>query len=238
VVKVNTIVVPGVNSEHVTAVAAKMAELGVDLFNAMPMYPNADTPFAAVPEPDAEQMSLIQGAAEHHLPQMRHCTRCRADAVGLLGEDRGAELHGCLAECSRTAAPEAAERPYVAVATREGMLVNLHLGEVGVFQVWGIGAHGCELVAERVAPQPGSGPQRWWSLAHLLQDCRAVLVSGVGETPRVILEESGVPVVEMEGFIATGLNAIYHQGDLNQLKSRRPGCSKIAGCTGQGGGCM
>jgi nitrogen fixation protein NifB len=50
VVKVNTIVIPEVNDHHVEEVAARMAELGVDLLNCMPMYPNADTPFADVEE--------------------------------------------------------------------------------------------------------------------------------------------------------------------------------------------
>jgi nitrogen fixation protein NifB len=238
VVKVNTIVVPGINDQHVPVVARKMAALGVDLFNAMPMYPNQETPFAEVPEPSAAHMARIRAAAEEHLPQMRHCTRCRADAVGLLGADRATELRGCLADCSRAVIPLEEQRPYVAVATREGMLVNVHLGEAARFQIWGPSARGFELREERAAPEPGSGPQRWWALAAVLQDCRAVLVSGIGDTPRAILTECGLLPVEMEGFVETGLDAVYHQGDLSRLKTRRLGCSQAAGCSGQGGGCM
>ncbi len=39
-VKVNAIVLPGINDHHIEAVAEKMAELGVDLFNCMPYFPN------------------------------------------------------------------------------------------------------------------------------------------------------------------------------------------------------
>ena len=56
-VKINTIIIPGINDHHVQEVAAKMAELGVDILNCMPMYPNADTPFGDVPEPLPEQMT-------------------------------------------------------------------------------------------------------------------------------------------------------------------------------------
>src|SRR5208337_634993 len=99
-VKVNTIVVPSVNGRHVEEVARTMAELGVDMLNCMPMYPNRDTPFEDLEEPCGEMIEKIRARAARHLPQMRHCTRCRADAVGLLGEDRSEELRGCLTQCA------------------------------------------------------------------------------------------------------------------------------------------
>jgi nitrogen fixation protein NifB len=95
-VKVNTIIIPGVNDRHVPEVATKMAELGVDILNCMPMYPNAATPFGDVPEPQPEHMTQIRREASMLIPQMHHCTRCRADAVGLLDADRTDEFRGCL----------------------------------------------------------------------------------------------------------------------------------------------
>ena len=46
-VKINTIIIPGINDHHVQEVATKMAELGVDILNCMPVFPTADTPFGA-----------------------------------------------------------------------------------------------------------------------------------------------------------------------------------------------
>ncbi len=142
VVKVNTIVIPGVNDLHVPEVARVMAELGVDVLNCMAMVPNADTPFAEVPEPGHGLMAEIRGQAEAHLPQMKHCQRCRADAVGLLEEDRSADFASCLEECAAHLELETEGRPYVAVASLEGVLVNQHLGEAATFQVWGPDAAG------------------------------------------------------------------------------------------------
>ncbi len=86
VVKVNTVVIPGVNDEHVPAIAARMKDLGVDIFNAMPLYPVAGTPFAGVTPPGAHQMRELRHRARAHLPQMTHCVRCRADAAGFIGQ--------------------------------------------------------------------------------------------------------------------------------------------------------
>ena len=51
-VKVNSIILPGINEDHIEAVARRVADLGVDLFNAMPYYPNAGSEFEHLAEPD------------------------------------------------------------------------------------------------------------------------------------------------------------------------------------------
>jgi nitrogen fixation protein NifB len=238
-VKANTIVIPGINDHHVKAVAQKMAALGVDVLNCMPVYPNADTPFADIPEPGAAQMTSLREEAEKFLPQMRHCTRCRADAVGLLGEDRAEELRGCLTDCARMLPPLASDRPYVAVASLEGVLVNLHLGEAASFQIWGPnGSQGFQLIEERLAPPAGGGGNRWWAMAELLKDCRAVLVTAVGDTPKVILTEAGTPPLEMSGFIAMGLKAVYEGQGLTFFKGRRGGLAQGCPGKGMGSGCL
>ncbi len=239
VVKVNTIVIPGINDEHVPAIAEAMAAKGVDILNCMPLYPNAETPFAAIPEPTPARMAELQGEAGKFLPQMRHCTRCRADAVGLLEQDRTDELRSCLTSCAGKA-PDNPERPYVAVATLEGVLVNQHLGEAKKFQIWGPNGQGFQLIEERPAPPPGGKLQRWRDMVEIMRDCRAVLVSSIGDTPQMILEESGIMPVVMEGFIDQGLQVVYRGGDLSSLKIRRRGLGGCCagGANGPGGGCM
>jgi nitrogen fixation protein NifB len=238
-VKVNTIVVPGINNEHVEKVARKMAEMRVDILNVMPMYPNVDTPFADIPEPAPQVMKALREQAEKFLPQMHHCTRCRADAVGLLAEDRSQELHGCLSACASLPPPPDPERPYVAVATREGVLVNLHLGEAPALQIWGQDPNGgFTFMEERTAPLPGS-PDRWWALAETLKDCRVVLVSAIGDTPRTILKESGVLPLEVSGFIDMALGAVYDGSAVELFKARRSGLGKAcSGSKGFAGGCF
>ncbi|MEW6017352.1 MAG: radical SAM protein [Pseudomonadota bacterium] len=84
-VKVNCVVVPGVNDTHVSDVARAVAGLGADLFNAMPLAPVKGTLFEDYPEPGRAEMREIRQEAARHLPQMTHCARCRADAAGLIG---------------------------------------------------------------------------------------------------------------------------------------------------------
>ena len=236
-VKVNFIAIPGVNDHHAETTAKAMAQMGVDLFNCMAMLPNVDTPFADIGEPDKRTMNTLRNACEQYLPQMRHCKRCRADAVGLLGKDKSGEMSGCLNACASLPAPMKQPRPYVAVASLEGMLVNQHLGETSTFMIWGQDKEkGFTLIEERQTPPPGGGFGRWQALTRLLHDCRAVLVSEMGETPKEIFSKAGITPVTMSGFIDAGLEAIYTGKGLGALK-RRAKKSCGSGCMGTGTGC-
>jgi len=42
--------------------------------------------------PSAQELKALQDSCEGEMNMMRHCRQCRADAVGLLGEDRSAEF--------------------------------------------------------------------------------------------------------------------------------------------------
>lgn len=83
-VKVNTVVIPTINTTQCPAIARAVARLGARLHNLIPIIPVKKTPFAAITPPTAEQLEMLRRGGEFHLPQMRHCMRCRADSVGLL----------------------------------------------------------------------------------------------------------------------------------------------------------
>ncbi|MBM9616816.1 nitrogenase cofactor biosynthesis protein NifB [Desulfobulbus rhabdoformis] len=237
-VKVNTIIIPGVNDHHIPVLAARLKELGVDLHNCIAMIPNADTAFEHLEEPSKEMMNRVRKEAEEYVPQMRHCARCRADAVGLLDNDKTEEFRGCLSSCSQLPKPKETVRPYVAVATLEGVLVNQHLGEATRFQIWGEdGQGGYQVVEERPAPATGGGSQRWHNISRLLSDCRAVLVNDLGDSPKEILKKKGVQPVTMAGFIERGLEAVYTGRGLSQLQGRMRKCSSKGACAGGGNGC-
>jgi len=242
-VKVNAIMLPGVNMVHgnapLKAVAEKSRELGVDLMNLIPILPTAGTPFGGLAEPTKEAVTAVRGQIGHLVPQMTHCRRCRADAVGLLCGDRSGELGGVLASCGKLPPQGQDDRPHIAVATREGLLINQHLGEAKRFQIWGKAGDGAfRLIDERQAPTAGCGPNRWEDLARILSDCRAVLVGAIGDAPRKILAERGVMPAACSGFIEDALRLAYGDsgvGGLEVLRAKQGGLGKQ--CCGAGDGC-
>ena len=99
-IKVNTIILPGINEDHIEEVAKKMGELKVDILNCIPFYSNKGSAFTNLGEPPKEVVRKIRKKAAQYIPQMYHCARCRADAIGILGEKNSDELIEKLKECS------------------------------------------------------------------------------------------------------------------------------------------
>lgn len=128
-VKVNTVVIPGINDRHVPRIAEKMAELGADVQNCMALYPNPGSRFGNLPEPSPEMMSSVRDEAGKFLLQLKHCRRCRADAIGLLREDLSGRFAHSSTEKYRAFHMGTEERPYVNVETRDGKLINRVVGE-------------------------------------------------------------------------------------------------------------
>ncbi|HEX2954542.1 MAG TPA: radical SAM protein [Bacillota bacterium] len=234
-VKINTIVIPGINDDHVAAVAESVSKLGADLLNCIPLLPTSETVFATLAEPNADLMMKVRQRAWAYLPQMEHCTRCRADAAGRLGHASSQAMMNALQQAAQEPLNPDEDRPYIAVASLEGLLVNQHLGDAESFMIFRKTHQGYEYFDQRRAPEPGSGVTRWLELANTLVDCRAVLASQAGNIPKEILKDKGIAVVEMEGLIEEGLDAIYRGRDPKTLQRRiQGGCGS---CKGSGLGC-
>jgi nitrogen fixation protein NifB len=240
-VKANSIILPGINQDHIEAVARRLSDLGVDLFNAMPYYPNAGSDFEHLAEPDKSTVESIRKKAGAHVKQMRHCTRCRADAVGLLGEKTDEGLMNTLTACRRLEVNtprlgRVSPRPCVAVASMEGVLVNQHLGEAEKLLVYGEKEGRVQLLEARATPAKGGGMNRWKKMAETLSDCSTLLVSGVGSNPRKVLSAAGIDVIEIEGLIDEAVRTVFAGESLNHMVKRTlTACGEA--CSGNGMGC-
>jgi nitrogen fixation protein NifB len=237
ILKVNTILVPGINEDHIAVVAEEMRSLGADVMNCIPLFPVANTPFAEIGQMSPSAVKQIRAKVAAVLPQMEHCSRCRADAVGLLGADQSSELVDLLQDSARGLLDDRTGRPYVAVTSMEGILINQHLGEAE--QLWILEWDGVQpkLIAMRDAPEPGGGNQRWRELAESLSDCHTILVSGVGRAPRWVIEQRGLRVIEATGLIAHAMESLHCSGEIPVAMRKQFKSCGTSGCQGTGTGC-
>lgn len=95
-VKVNSVMIPGVNDKHLAEVSRIVKAKGAFLHNVMPLIAEAEhgTFYGVMGQrgPNPDELMELQDACSGDMNMMRHCRQCRADAVGLLGEDRGDEF--------------------------------------------------------------------------------------------------------------------------------------------------
>jgi nitrogen fixation protein NifB len=237
-VKINTIIMPGINDMHAVDVARDVAALGANIMNAIPMYPVAGTPFETLGELGPVRLKEVRAKTGEFLPQMLHCTRCRADAAGLLGEAQAPELVELLQATAAGPANPFERRPYVALASHEGLLINQHVGEASHFWIFEPQPGGAPaLVEKREAPERGGGATRWYELAELMRDCKALFASSVGPTPRRVLEQHGIRVIEAVGLAAEAISVWSATGQAPRgMQKLFQGCGR--GCSGSGQGCV
>jgi nitrogen fixation protein NifB len=93
-VKVNCVYIPGVNGDHISEIAKRVGEMGAFSFNLIPLIPQYK--FAEIVPPTAAEKKAMQDQCAPYIKQMRHCARCRSDAIGKLGQDVQADVYsGC-----------------------------------------------------------------------------------------------------------------------------------------------
>ena len=94
--KINSVLIPGINDKHMMEVNREVKARGAFLHNIMPLISEAEhgTCFGLSGQrgPTAQELKEVQDACMGGANLMRHCRQCRADAVGLLGEDRSDEF--------------------------------------------------------------------------------------------------------------------------------------------------
>jgi nitrogen fixation protein NifB len=91
-VKINTVLIPGINEDHIPQIARRVMELGATMLNIVPMIRVDGSAFEDRQPPAHNALLKARGECETILPLMSHCRQCRADAVGLLCSDRSAEF--------------------------------------------------------------------------------------------------------------------------------------------------
>jgi Predicted Fe-S oxidoreductases len=80
--KVNTVLIPGVNDRLLYSLGLEIKKRGAHLHNILPLIPQGKLSHIMAPTKDL--ITSLRSYIGEILPQMQHCQQCRADAIGLL----------------------------------------------------------------------------------------------------------------------------------------------------------
>ncbi len=214
-VKVNAFIYPGVNDQHLPEVARWAARQGASVMALVPFAPQAGVEHDDQPQaPDPDLVHELRHQVRQHIELMPHFEACGQDIVGLEASAATPSMH---------LPRPTAGRPNVAVASSNGMEVDLHLGHAVRFLIYGPRTQDglVGLIGARPAPEPGGGDARWNAVAETLCDCFALLVSSAGQRPRTVLAETGLRVLPGEGGVEGLVDALYGGGTKSGCKKSR-----------------
>ncbi|MFN6566060.1 nitrogenase cofactor biosynthesis protein NifB [Dendronalium sp. ChiSLP03b] len=252
--KVNSVMIPGINDQHLVEVNKFIRENGAFLHNIMPLIsaPEHGTHFGLIGQrgPTPKEVKEVQDNCAGNMKMMRHCRQCRADAVGLLGEDRSQEftkdkflemapeydleqrasVHEGIEKFKEeiklakqkavetrliASLPQNNPKVLVAVATKGSGLVNQHFGHAKEFQIYEVDGIEARFVGHRKIDQycqGGYGEEATSeNIIKAIADCKAVLVSKIGNCPKEKLHEAGIETVEAYDVIEKVALEFYEQ---------------------------
>lgn len=220
-VKINIVMMNGINDNHIPKVVETVKGLGVLVTNIMPLIPAPGSALENHPQTSKKDLDVMRSVCELQLPQMRHCQQCRADAIGLLHEDRSAEFRTV---SGTTKVDSSFEKPYkIAVASKYGKMVDLHFGHAAEFTICSVGPDGFAVLEKRAVEQYCQGviecaeeDNRRAGILQALSDCDAVLTMRIGYQAKKRLETHGILSVENCDTVENGL--IFA---LQELKNRK-----------------
>jgi len=78
-VKVNSVLVPGVNNQELAEVARRAGQLGAARHNIMPLIPRGR--MRHIPRPAPDMVEEIRAECSRHVVQLRGCQQCQADVI-------------------------------------------------------------------------------------------------------------------------------------------------------------
>lgn len=85
-VKINTVLIPGINENEIEEIAKFYSKVGAYIMNITPLIPLYK--FKDKKPPSCEEINEARKKCEKYIKQFRMCQQCRSDAAGLISKNK------------------------------------------------------------------------------------------------------------------------------------------------------
>ncbi len=223
-VKTNIVMIPGINTDTIPDLVKKVKSLGAYIVNILPLIPVPGTAFENRSGPTPAERKALMDRCSLDARMMRHCKQCRADAIGLLNEDRSAEFAGCgfgrgdgcgpVEQGPNMVAFNLGKRFTVAVASDGGEMVDAGFGNAGRFLVYRV-EEGQIRMLRKVNPKDldsetvgKSHRDHIEAVVNLLDDCDIIVVKEIGDLPMSIISSRGKTTKVFKGTVREAVSSL------------------------------
>lgn len=213
-VKINIVLIPGINNKHIPELVKKVKDMGVFIVNILPLIPVEGTRFSNMNAPTPEERKELMDICSADVKMMRHCKQCRADAIGLLDNDRSGEFvkagtcgSGCGPRKERTMIEILDGEKRIAVASSDGVKVDGGFGNSRSFRIYASDGKTSRYLRNTSVDVSGevygrSHAEHITSIIDSLSDCSVIVVREIGPRPMEELTQSGRKVMISDGDVS------------------------------------
>jgi nitrogenase molybdenum-iron protein alpha/beta subunit/MoaA/NifB/PqqE/SkfB family radical SAM enzyme len=192
VCKVNIVMLKGINDYHIEEVTKKVKEYGATITNIMQMIPVKGSVFENMPLVSNKEIKDLRDKCTEHISQMYHCKQCRADAIGILGDDQSLRFRK--EEKNHTSLK-------FAVVSKSGMVVDQHFGHATEFYIYEYKDDMAMFLEKRSVEKYCNGKEfceeevdKFTKIAEMIKDCNGVICLRIGEEPTKKLKNLGIEI--------------------------------------------
>ncbi|AVQ97425.1 radical SAM protein [Ethanoligenens harbinense] len=208
VIKINIVMLKGINDAHIETVVQTVRDLGCEITNIMQLIPVKGSAFEDMELVSNKELMEKRKACSVIMKQMYHCKQCRADAIGTLDNDVSIQFR------EEEEKKEEPKRLRFAVASKSGMIVDTHFGHANEFHIYDY-QNGDVIYVERRAVgenycKGGSdcGEQQGPGIDAIIEavgDCQGVISMRIGAEPSNKLRERGIEPFMMYDRVESGV---------------------------------
>ena len=215
IVKINIVLIPGINDGHIPEMVKTLEEMGVYIVNILPLIPVAGTPFQDRRSPTPEERKKLADICSGSVKMMRHCRQCRADAIGMLDNDRSQEF-ARNPSCGSGCGPKAVTasnivKNKIAIATDDGTNVR-GFGNAGTYLIYTFGGSFKKIdeieMNKGSAVYGGDHQKHIRNIIEKLGNVETVVVSEIGPGPLRTLNDLGKKVIIFKGNVSNAMKSI------------------------------
>ena len=214
-VKINIVLIPGINDGHIPEMVKTLEKMGVYIVNILPLIPVAGTPFQNRRSPTPEERKKLADICSGSVKMMRHCRQCRADAIGMLDNDRSQEFvknPSCGSGCGPKAVTSSdIVKNKIAIATDDGTNVR-GFGNAGTYLIYtycGSLTKIDEIEMNKGGAVYGGDHQKHIrNIIEKLGNVETVVVSEIGPGPLRTLNDLGKKVIIFKGNVSDAIDSL------------------------------
>jgi nitrogenase molybdenum-iron protein alpha/beta subunit/MoaA/NifB/PqqE/SkfB family radical SAM enzyme len=195
VCKVNIVMLKGINDHHIEEVVKKVKDLGAKITNIMQMIPVKGSVFENMPLTSNKEIMNLRKKCGEHLEQMYHCKQCRADAIGLLGDDQSQKFNKPAHKVTDD------KKLKFAIASKSGIGVDMHFGHATEFLIYEYKNGEAEYIEKRDVEKYCNGKEiceeeedKFSKFSKVVHDCAGVICLRIGDEPKKKFKNMGIEV--------------------------------------------
>lgn len=217
--KVNTLMMKGINDEHIIDIMKKIKQYGVYISNIMKLIPEKGSTFEKLPLITDSELNNKRKECGVYIKQMYHCNHCRADSIGILSQDRAIDFkdikynNNCENDLGNIKIKDIEDtgdnvkqhtRVKLAISTKTGLNVDEHFGHTNEFYIYSYYEGKIEFIERRRVDKCYTGVEECDEhdnkidrILKIIDDCQAILTLRIGLEPMKKLQKKGIVVIQV-----------------------------------------